>query len=110
VSTDATVKGSVGTAGGLSGSARDGKFALSAASTNQQTSTANPNGNSSVRGGIFQLGIWLSILIAMLMLLPIVIWLVVKVVRRSETSQNGDMVYQNLQDARQIYVKIIAKS
>jgi len=46
----------------------------------------------------------------MLMLLPIAIWAVVKAVRKNEASQNGEVVYQNLADARQIYGKIIKKS
>jgi len=45
----------------------------------------------------------------MLLLLPIVIWIVVKLVRKSEAPDNGEVVYQNIEDVRQIYGKIIKK-
>jgi hypothetical protein len=40
-------------------------------------------------------------------LLAIAIWAVVKVVRKNEASQDGDVIYKNLQDARDIYGKMI---
>jgi hypothetical protein len=46
----------------------------------------------------------------MLILLPIAILAVVKAARKNEQAQNGEVVYQNLQDARQIYGKIIKNS
>jgi len=45
----------------------------------------------------------------MLVLLAFVIWMVVKAVRKNEAAQQGDVVYQNIQDARQVYGKIIKK-
>ena len=54
------------------------------------------------------MGFWLSLIFAGLILIPIVIWAVVKSVRSREESQEGDVVYRNL-NVLQIYGKIIKK-
>jgi len=54
------------------------------------------------------MGIWLSLIFAGLILIPIVIWAVVKSVRSREESQDGEVVYKNL-NVLQIYGKIIKK-
>jgi hypothetical protein len=97
---------SVATSGAISASEAGGESSSDAAATDQRTLTAGSDGNSSVSGGIYQFGIWLSLLFATLALISIVIWAVVKAVRKNEASQNGEVVYQNLLDARQIYGKI----
>lgn len=98
--------------GGASGRSSDNnssnRSTFGAATTSRSTSNG-AGANTSVRGGISRLGIWLSLLFAMLMLLPIAIWAVVRAVRKNEASQNDAVVYQNLADARQIYGKIIKK-
>jgi hypothetical protein len=99
-----SVDGSLATSGAISARGPGSESSSDAAATNQSS-----DGKSSVRGGIFQLGIWLSLIFVMLMLLPIAIWAVVKAVRRSEASQSDEVVYQTLQDARHIYGKIIKK-
>jgi len=44
----------------------------------------------------------------MLAALAGIIWIVVKLVRKSEPSENNsDLVYTNIQDARHIYARII---
>ena len=43
----------------------------------------------------------------MLVLLAAAIWAMVKAVHKNEQSQNGEVIYQNIQDARHIYGKII---
>ena len=43
----------------------------------------------------------------MLMLLALVVWVVIKTVRKSEGDLNEDVVYQNLQDARQVYHRMM---
>jgi hypothetical protein len=54
------------------------------------------------------MGIWLSLLFAGLLLIPAVIWAVVKSVRSQEESQDGEVVYRNL-NVLQIYGKITKK-
>jgi hypothetical protein len=61
-----------------------------------------------LRGGIYQMGISLSLFLAGLMLIPAVIWAVVKSVRSQEESQDDEVVYKNL-NVLQIYGKITKK-
>jgi hypothetical protein len=72
----------------------------------QQTQSASAR-QSSVRSRVGTFEIWLPLLGLMLILLPVALWAIIKAVRKHETSQDGEVVYQNLQDARQIYGKII---
>ncbi|HET9916641.1 MAG TPA: hypothetical protein VFQ89_05990, partial [Candidatus Binatia bacterium] len=64
--------------------------------------------HSSLRGGINQMGISLLLFLAGLMLIPAVIWAVVKSVRSQEESQDDEVVYKNL-NILQIYGKITKK-
>jgi hypothetical protein len=100
--------GSAAAAAGSSGRVQDGESASSASSTNPDGSSANSDGTPSVRGGIYQLGIWLSGLFVLLLVIPMAVWGVVKVLRRKEAAQDDEVVYQNL-DAVKIYGKIIKK-
>jgi hypothetical protein len=61
-----------------------------------------------LRGGIYQMGISLSLFLAGLMLIPAVIWAVVKSVRSQEESQDDEVVYKNL-NVLQIYGRITKK-
>lgn len=108
VPADATVKDSSAVKGSVSGGGDQGKSALGGASKNAQTSPSRSGNNSSVRGGIYQFGIWLSLLYVGLMLIAAVIWAVVKSVRGRETAQDGEVVYKNL-NVLQIYGKIVKK-
>ncbi|HEX6769565.1 MAG TPA: hypothetical protein VF208_09460 [Candidatus Binatia bacterium] len=54
------------------------------------------------------MGFWLSLLFAALLLIPVVIWAVVKSVRSQEESQDDEVVYKNL-NILQIYGKITKK-
>jgi len=108
VTTDAAVKESSAAGGTVSASGNEGKSALGAASKNAQTSLSRSGSNSSVRGGFYQFGIWLSILYAGLMLIAAVIWAVVKSVRGREKAQDGEVVYKNL-NVLQIYGRIVKK-
>jgi hypothetical protein len=42
-----------------------------------------------------------------LILLLVLIWVLVKVVGKNEEANNTDLVYKSLQDARQIYAKMM---
>jgi hypothetical protein len=53
------------------------------------------------------LGFWLVILFAALGLLAAAIWSVVKATHKDEGPKDGDVVYKSLQDARQIYGRMI---
>jgi len=108
VSTEAAAKDSSAAAADASGRGHEGKSAIGGASKNDHTSAPSASGNSSGRGGIPQLGFWLSLLFAALLLIPVVIWAVVKSVRSQEESQDDDVVYKNL-NILQIYGKITKK-
>jgi hypothetical protein len=109
VSADAAANDSRAVAGVGSRSTNDEKFGFGAASKNVRAGEASSGGNSSGRGGIFQLGFWLSLLTAALLLtIPALIWAVVKSVRSQDESQNDEVVYKNL-NVVQIYGRIIKK-
>lgn len=110
VSADDAAKDSRAVAGFASRSTKDEKIGFGAASKNVRVGDSSSGGNSSGSGGIFQLGFWLSLLTAALLLtIPALIWAVVKSVRSQEESQNDEVVYKNL-NVVQIYGRIIKKS
>jgi hypothetical protein len=108
-SADATVKNSGAVAGSATASVNESRSGRGSESKNGHEHSPTSGGNSSNRGGIYQLGIWLSLLFAGLVLVPLVIWAVVRSVRSQEESQNGEVVYSNL-NVLQIYGKIVKKS
>lgn len=71
----------------------------------KQNGTGAADGSAS--GAIYTLGFWLAVLFAALILLLVVIWVLVKVVGKNEQAENSDLVYKSLNDARQIYAKMI---
>jgi len=71
----------------------------------KQSGTGAADGSAS--GTIYTLGFWLAVLLAALILLLVVIWVLVKVVGKNEQVDNSDLVYKSLQDARQIYAKMV---
>ena len=78
------------------------------AAASDETRAASNDRGWSVQGTIYTFGFWLSIVFAMLAALAGIIWIVVKLVRKSEPSENNsDLVYTNIQDARHIYARII---
>jgi len=100
-------QGSTANFGAISGNG-DGRGASSTDSAiPHQAGAPGSGGNSSVSALIYRLGFQLSLLFAGLMLLAVVIWAVIKMARKREPSQNGDVVYKSLQDAREIYGKMI---
>jgi hypothetical protein len=103
----ASIENPAAPSGAALGSGADMESPADAASTDKQTRAEGSGGNSSPRGMIYTLGFWLSILFAALALLSIAIWIVVKLTRKTEPSQNGDVIYKSLQDARQIYGRMI---
>jgi hypothetical protein len=58
-------------------------------------------------GTIYTFGFWLALLFGALSSLLILIWVVVKVVGKNEEAENSDLIYKSLQDARQIYAKMM---
>jgi len=106
---DASGKDSNAVAGSTSANGNHGKSALGSAAKNGQSSAANSGGNSSSRGGDYRVEIWLSLLLTGLLLIPAVIWAVIKSVRSQEESQDGEVVYKNL-NVLQIYGRIVKKS
>jgi len=108
VSTEGAAKDSGAVAADASGRGNEGRSAIGGASKNDHTSASSTGGNSSGRGGIPQLGFWLSVFFAALLLIPVVIWVVVKSVRSQEESQDNEVVYKNL-NVLQIYGRITKK-
>jgi hypothetical protein len=72
-----------------------------------KTSTAGSGGRWSASGTVYTFGFWFSFLIAALVLVAVVVCTVIKMARKSETPQSNDLVYNSLQDARQIYARMI---
>ena len=64
-------------------------------------------GDGSASGTVYTFGLWLALLFAALILLLVLRWVLVKVVGKNEQADNNDLVYKSLQDARQIYAKMI---
>jgi hypothetical protein len=78
------------------------------AAASDETRAASNDRGWSAQGTIYTFGFWLSIVFAMLAALAGIIWIVVRLVRKGETSDdNSELVYTNLQDARHIYARII---
>jgi hypothetical protein len=107
-SADAALKDSRAVAGSGLGSGNESKSALGTASENGQTNASSSANDSSIRGGIYQLGFRLALIFLGLMVTTVVIWAVVKSVRSQEESQDPEVVYRNL-NVVQIYGKIIKK-
>jgi hypothetical protein len=58
-------------------------------------------------GNAYRLGFWFYVSLAAFLLLAIAICFVVKGLRKNEATQDSDLIYTNLEDARQIYGRII---
>lgn len=108
VSGDAATKDSGAVAGSASGSANDGKSVFGAAAKNASTNEVRFGSDSSVRGGNYEPGFWMSLLFAALLLLPVVLWAVINSIRNQEAPQDDEVVYKNL-NVLQIYGRITKK-
>ena len=106
---DASGKNSNSVAGYTSANGNHNKSAFGAGAKNGQSSAANSGGNSWTRGGDYRMEIWLTLFFAGLLLIPAVIWAVIKSVRSQEESQDAEVVYKNL-NVLQIYGRIVKKS
>jgi hypothetical protein len=95
-------------AGSTSTNIDGGRSPVGSESKTSHQDSSSSAGNSSIRGG-YQLGIWLSLFLAGLVLVPLVIWAVIRSVRSQEESQSDEVVYSNL-NILQIYGKIVKKS
>ena len=73
----------------------------------KQTGSGSGGADGSTSGTIYTFGFWLAVLFAALILLLVLIWILVKVVGKNEAANNTDLVYKSLQDARQIYAKMM---
>jgi hypothetical protein len=78
-----------------------------AAADDRQSRTANSAAKYGAPAGNAPWNLQLSLLVLTLILVPLVLWAIVRAVHRREAGPNDDVVYQNLNDARQIYGKII---
>lgn len=106
---DAAAKNPSVVAGSVSVSANAGRSGRGPESNGGHQDKSSSGIHSSIRGGFYQLGIWLSLIFTGLVLVPLVVWAVVRSVRSQEESQNGEVVYSNL-NVLQIYGKIAKKS
>ena len=73
----------------------------------KETRSGSGGAEGSASGTIYTFGFWLAVLFAALILLLVLIWVLVKVVGKNEEANNSDLVYKSLQDARQIYAKMM---
>lgn len=73
----------------------------------KQTRSGSAAADGSASGTIYTFGSLLAVLFVALGSLLILIWVVVKVVGKNEQSKNTDLIYKSLQDARQIYAKMM---
>jgi hypothetical protein len=73
----------------------------------KQTPSGSRAADGSASGTIYTFGFWMALLFAALSSLLILIWVVVKVVGKNEEAENADLIYKSLQDARQIYAKMM---
>jgi len=73
----------------------------------KETRSGSRGADGSTSGTIYTFGFWLAVLFVALILLLVLIWVLVKVVGKNEGANNTDLVYKSLQDARQIYAKMM---
>jgi flagellar biogenesis protein FliO len=74
----------------------------------KETQSGSGSAEGSASGTIYTFGFWLAVLFAALILVLVLIWVLVKVVgKNEEEANNTDLVYRSLQDARQIYAKMM---
>ena len=106
---DAAAKNPSAVAGTVSVNANAGRSGRGPESNGGHQDKSSSGSHSSIRSGFYQLGIWLSVIFTGLVLVPLVIWAVVRSVRSQEESQNGEVVYSNL-NVLQVYGKIAKKS
>jgi flagellar biogenesis protein FliO len=84
----------------------ESSIAASSGTDEREKQSGTGAADGSAAGTIYTLGFWLAVLFAALIFLLVVIWVLVKVVGKNEEA-DSDPVYRSLQDARQIYAKMI---
>jgi hypothetical protein len=90
-----------------SAAAMESSTAGASGTDEKQTRSVSGGADGSASGTISTFGFWLALLFAALSSLLILIWVVVKVVGKDEEAKNTDLIYKSLQDARQIYAKMM---
>jgi hypothetical protein len=73
----------------------------------KQTRSGSGDTDGSSSGTIYTFGFWLAVVFGAVILVFVVIWTIAKGVGKNEDAKNTDLIYKNLQDARQIYAKMM---